>query len=83
MDDILICKCGWLGKVEKQDALGSECGCCPDCGDEDLKWLSDLRERIKVLETLLEQLIFIAEKSTTDENEKTTIELAVQALEGK
>jgi len=49
MEDILICKCGWWGKFGDQDALGSKCGCCPDCGNEDLKWLSDLRKRIKEL----------------------------------
>ena len=48
--EILFCKCGWYGKVEDQDALGSECGCCPDCGNEDLRWLSDLFKRIKELE---------------------------------
>jgi len=38
----LVCKCGWYGTVEQQDVLGSEYGCCPDCGNEDLIWLSDL-----------------------------------------
>ena len=39
-----------------------------------------LEERIKELETLLEQLIWIAEKADTDANEDTTIELAKQTL---
>ena len=40
-------------------------------------------EQIKELKNLLEQLIFIAEKATTDDSEDTTIELANQALESK
>ena len=39
-------------------------------------------KRIKELENLLEQLIFIAEKATIDDSEDTTIELAKQALKG-
>lgn len=45
---------------------------CPAC----------LFERIENLKSLLEQLIFIAEKSTTDDAEDTTIELANNALKG-
>lgn len=50
MEELLICKCGWHRKVEDQDTLGSECGCCPDCGNEDLIWLNELQDRIKKLE---------------------------------
>lgn len=48
--EILVCSCGWYGRVEDQDALGSECGCCPDCGNENLIWLNELQEKIKELE---------------------------------
>ena len=41
-NDRLICGCGWIGMVDEQDALGTECGCCPKCGNEDLKFLSEL-----------------------------------------
>lgn len=61
-NEILVCKCGWYGRVEDQDALGSECGCCPDCGNEDLVWLSKLQEQLKEFEA---ELIFIKEKSVT------------------
>jgi len=50
---LLVCKCGWYGAIEDQDALGSECGCCPDCGNEDLKFLIDLWKQIKELEALV------------------------------
>ena len=43
-NDRLICRCGWTGTVDDQDALGTECGCCPDCGNEDLEFLSELRK---------------------------------------
>lgn len=43
-NDRLICRCGWTGTVDDQDALGTECGCCPKCGNEDLKFLSELRK---------------------------------------
>jgi len=59
--DILICKCGWWGKMEDQDALGSKCGCCPVCGNEDLVWLSKLQERIKELEIRIKKLDLILE----------------------
>lgn len=42
----------------------------------------DAAEQIVNLKSLLEQLIFIAEKSTTDDSEDTTIGLANQALKG-
>ena len=38
--------------------------------------------RYKELETLLEQLLWIAEKADTDDSEDTTIELAKQTLKG-
>ena len=41
-----------------------------------------LQERIKELENLLEQLVWIAEKAPTDDSEDTTIELAKQSIEG-
>ena len=41
-----------------------------------------LRERIKELENLLEQLVWIAKKAPTDDSEDTTIELAKQTLKG-
>jgi hypothetical protein len=40
-------------------------------------------ERIKKLESLIEQLILIAVKSENNDYEQTTIELANQALKGK
>lgn len=40
--DMLLCKCGWTGTVDDQDALGTECGCCPRCGNEDLEFQSDV-----------------------------------------
>lgn len=45
--------------------------------------IKELEVEKENLKSLLEQLIFIAEKSTTDDSEDTTIELAVQALKGK
>lgn len=42
--------------------------------------ISKQAERIKELEHLLQPLIWIAEKATTDDSEDTTIELAKQAL---
>ena len=46
-----------------------------DCGRQATK--------ICVLNTTLQQLIWIAEKATTDDSEDTTIELAKQYLESK
>ncbi|KKN74462.1 hypothetical protein LCGC14_0390820 [marine sediment metagenome] len=60
-EDILICKCGWWGKMEQQDALGSECGCCPDCGNEALVWLSKLQGRFKELGIANKQLLELSE----------------------
>jgi len=48
MEDILTCKCGWYGSV-----TGSECRCCPDCGNGDLTWLSYLQKRVKELEDVI------------------------------
>lgn len=31
------CDCGWYGEIDELDALGSENGCCPDCGNEHLE----------------------------------------------
>jgi len=67
--EILFCKCGWYGKVEDQDALGSECGCCPDCGNEDLEWPGDLFKRIKELEAENKQLTLYKEYVDTRINE--------------
>lgn len=44
--------------------------------------IDKLQERIKELEGLFRQLIWIAEKAVTDDSEDTTIELAKQALKG-
>ena len=41
-----------------------------------------LKKRIKELENLLEQLVWIAKKAPTDDSEDTTIELAKQTLKG-
>jgi len=41
MEDKLVCKCGWTGTVDEQEALGTECGCCPKCGNEDLIFTDD------------------------------------------
>jgi hypothetical protein len=41
-----------------------------------------LKERIEELKSLMEQLIWIAEKAETDDSENTTIELSKQALKG-
>lgn len=38
LEPVLVCKCGWRGRVDDQDALGTECGCCPQCGNEDLEF---------------------------------------------
>lgn len=54
-EDILTCRCGWYGSIEDQDALGSECGCCPICGNENLVWLSDLQKLLdlqRIIQTL-------------------------------
>jgi hypothetical protein len=45
-EDLLVCECGWMGGVMDQDALGTECGCCPDCGREDLVFVNELRAEI-------------------------------------
>jgi len=71
MDDILVCKCGWWGYIENQDALGSECGCCPDCGNEDLIWLSKLLERIQELEA---EIVRLKTQMLPNEYEQTAIE---------
>jgi hypothetical protein len=44
---LLLCKCGWYGDVEDQDALGTECGCCPHCGNEDLVLASQAAKAIE------------------------------------
>jgi len=40
-DDLLVCSCGWTGTIDEQDALGTECGCCPDCGNEALHFAGE------------------------------------------
>lgn len=75
--DILICKCGWWGSMEGQDALGTECGCCPSCGNEGLVWLSNLQERIKELERVLYNIAYKMAGSSKSKK------MAEQALEGK
>ena len=85
---ILVCKCGWYGKPEDQDALGSKCGCCPDCGNEHLIWLSDLQKRIKKIEVKLRdaieqiQLISVKPCETSRIHKGNAIFLIKQALKG-
>jgi len=52
-----------------------------ECGQQATK-ICVLDLRIKELEVLMQQLIWIAEKAVTDDSEDTTIELAKQILEG-
>ncbi len=47
------------------------------------KILTKQVERIKELESFLQQLLWIAEKKPTDDSEDTTIELAEQFLKGQ
>ena len=36
LSELWACQCGWYGTQEEQDALGTQNGCCPQCGSEDL-----------------------------------------------
>jgi DNA repair exonuclease SbcCD ATPase subunit len=40
------CVCGWNGTLDEMDALGSEMGCCPSCGNENLPTIKELLTKI-------------------------------------
>jgi len=49
VEPVFVCKCGWSGTANEQDALGSVCGCCPNCGNEDLKEAAAEMTAIEIL----------------------------------
>lgn len=50
-EELLLCPCGWTGGIDEQDALGTEMGCCPCCGNEDLEMVGpEMAEYIRLME---------------------------------